>query len=365
MNFSIKQFRRKVFPISTKHYQSEYAYPLRFPRVVHIENTNACPSRCIMCPMDSMSRPSGVMSIELFEKLIRECSKYPEVESVHLHGFGEPLIDKNLPQKTALAKKLGIQNTYIVTTGSLLTAKTARELIIAGLDGIKFSFYGMTKATYESIHRRLNFENSVKNIEMFFGIRDELKAPNPMVRFQFSRSLAPKDEYVQFINHWLPFMDQDRGDIFLTTGLHNWAGGKNYTEISTPEDRRHCIWPFHDIQILWDGRVSPCVFDFDGTYILGNVNDMRIQEIWKSEQYCNLRKSWNQKCSNDIDICKKCDEPEGIFSPEPSEESYQPISRGILSHNQILNRKIKKTTKMIFHDLIVTVNNKSGNKYLL
>jgi radical SAM protein with 4Fe4S-binding SPASM domain len=319
-----------------------------FPPWVHIENTNACPARCVMCPMDTMERKTGLMDFGLYLRLIRECAAHPEVEQVHLHGFGEPLLDKTLPQKVALAKELGIRHTYFVTTGSLLTETMARELILAGLDDIKFSFYGMSKPSYEAIHRRLDFTKTVRNIETFFRVRDELKAANPAVRFQFSPGLAPAEEFDQFLAHWRPYMDRDRRDRFVTTGLHNWAGGKDYAELRLAESERHCKWPFTDIQILWNGAVVPCVYDYDGSQILGDVNESSIEEIWRSERYEAFRQIWRDRRSFSIAICSKCDEPDALFQPQAIDKSLQPARRGIIGPHTRLRRKTYARIKRFF-----------------
>ncbi|MEE4379984.1 MAG: radical SAM protein [Candidatus Competibacteraceae bacterium] len=301
-----------------------------FPRLVHIENTNACPARCVMCPMDVMQRPTGLMRFDLFERLVRECAAHPEVRELHLHGFGEPLLDKSIGDKVAFAKNLGIPRTYIVTTGSLLKQKMARSLIKAGLDGIKFSFYGMSKQTYESIHQRLDFETTVRNIEGFFEIRDQLKAANPAVRFQFNRELAPPDEFDRFIEHWRPYMDRDRGDEFFVTGLHNWAGGKEFNALKRPEHQRHCAWPFRDIQILWDGRVVPCVFDYDAVQVIGDVNQTSIAQVWHSQPYEDLRQIWRERRSFSNPLCAACDDPDGTYQPDTVDKQLQPLRRRVI-----------------------------------
>lgn len=277
-----------------------------------------------------MTRKTGIMSMDLFERLVRQCVQHGGVEQLHLHGFGEPLADKAIASKVAFAKEQGIPYTYMVTTASSLSEKLAQDLITAGLDGIKFSFYGMTAETYESNHRRLSFDRTVANIETFFRVRDELGASGPEVRFQFSRDLAPGGEFEQFIRHWRPLMDRDRGDRFVVTGLHNWAGGKDYAELRLPEAQRHCNWPFRDMQILWDGRVVPCVFDYDGNLVLGDTTRTAMYDIWHAQAYEQLRDVWRARQSSSIPLCARCDDPEGVFHPVKVEKALQPRRRGVV-----------------------------------
>jgi radical SAM protein with 4Fe4S-binding SPASM domain len=352
----IKQFLKKIILGNTYPLlKSRRDYAWKFPRTVHIENTNICNARCTMCSMDVMTRKTGVMSFEQFELLIHECSHHPEVREVHLHGFGEPLVDKDLPKKITLAKKLGLPFTYIVTNASLMSAKKAKEIIKAGLVGIKFSFYGMSAANYERIHRGLKFHKTVKNIETFLKVRDSLKSLTPRVRLQFCPDMAPLEELDMFCEKWRPLMDADRGDLLYITGLHNWAGGKNIIIPKLLESERFCRWPFNDIQILWDGRVVPCVFDYDAKIVLGDVTQASIAQIWQSEEYERFREIWIMRKSSSIPLCAKCDEPEGGYRPHPLGEEVQPLSRGVVpkmrkyffdSSNEVI--RLWKEVKMSF-----------------
>ena len=348
----IKTFlKRIIFGNTYPLLKSRRDYAWKFPRIVHIENTNICNARCTMCSMDAMIRKTGVMSFAQFEALIRECAQHPEVREVHLHGFGEPLVDKDLAKKITLAKKLGIPFTYIVTNASLLSAEKAKDIIKAGLDGIKFSFYGMTVASYESIHLRLEFHKTVKNIETFFKVRDSLKALTPRVRFQFCPDLAPPEELDMFLEKWRPWMDADRGDLFYTTGLHNWAGGKNYLIPKLPESNRHCYWPFMHIQILWDGKVVPCCLDFDAKMVLGNVTYASIAQIWQSETYEAFRDIWRKSRSSSIPLCARCDEPEGAYRPKPLMPMIQPHSRNIASKMRRISLIGSKKIKSVLREV--------------
>ena len=232
--------------------------------------------------------------------------------------------------KVAFAKEHGIRYTYMITTANSLSEKLAQDLITAGLDSIKFSFYGMTAETYERNHRRLEFHRTVANIETVFRVRDELGASGPEVRFQFSRDLAPEGEFERFIRHWRPLMDRDRGDRFVVTGLHNRAGGKDYAELRLPEADRHCSWPFREVQILWNGKVLPCVFDYDGSRVPGDTTRTALYDIWHSQAYGQLRDVWRARQSSSIPLCARCDDPEGVFHPGRVEKALQPRRHGVV-----------------------------------
>jgi radical SAM protein with 4Fe4S-binding SPASM domain len=318
-----------------------------FPRWVHIENTNHCPARCSMCSMDQMERTAGTMDFELLKKIIDECAHYRQVEQIHLHGFGEPLLDKNLPAKVLYAKEKTKAHTYIVTTMNLMTEDYARELISAGIDGIKVSLYANTKESYEAIHRRLKFEKTLEAMDIFLRVRDELKSSTPAIKMQYAEGMAPSEEFEGWKERWRPKLDADRGDSLLVSTLHNWGGKKLLEGGRLPEKDRQCVWPFKDIQILWDGRVSPCVFDYDGTLILGNVRETTIREIWLSKPYEAFRAPWRQGKSFSIPMCKACDVPDEKFVLKLLPPEMQPRSLGIIRDSGD-NQTVKKKDDTLF-----------------
>ena len=149
--------------------------------MILIENTNRCNALCVMCPRDTLTRKRGFMEFGLFEKIMKELSGASRKPVVHLHGFGEPLLDPLLPERIKLAKACGIHRTYIVTNASLLFPETSKKIIHAGLDTMKVSFYGTDEDTYQATMKRLDFNVALQNIKDFMRIRKELKKRTPEV----------------------------------------------------------------------------------------------------------------------------------------------------------------------------------------
>src|SRR3954453_3578089 len=73
------------------------------PEIVQIESTNLCNAKCVFCPRDDMHRKQGVMSVELFKKIVDECAEL-NITHVRVHNYGEPFMDRNLVEKVRYAK---------------------------------------------------------------------------------------------------------------------------------------------------------------------------------------------------------------------------------------------------------------------
>ena len=48
----------------------------------------------------------------------------------------------------------------------------------------------------------------------------------------------------------------------------------------------------------------PCCFDNDNKYVMGNVAEQSINDIWNSQRFRDFRKKQSMR---EIDICYRCD----------------------------------------------------------
>lgn len=279
-----------------------------FPREVHIENTNLCNAKCLMCPREKMSRSTGIMDFALFKRLIDECAKKWQVQEVHLHGYGECLIEKDFHLKVRYAKEKNIKSVYIVTNGSLLTKEVSKELISAGLDRIKISFYAARKDTYERIHCGLNFEQVENNVYDLFSARKEMNSRKPAIVLQFLPQKENTGENQLFVSKWEKFIDLSNGDSLSQYELHNYGLGRNYNPVEPAKKSKKCLLPFDTMQILWNGLVVPCCFDFNADMALSDVKDRSIEDAWNSEAFRKLRNLHRSKKISRIPLCNKCDQ---------------------------------------------------------
>ena len=57
--------------------------------------------------------------------------------------------------------------------------------------------------------------------------------------------------------------------------------------------------------INWNGDVTPCCFDFNGNFVMGNVFETPFNKIWKNKKYQSFRKIVFKNKKN-IPMCKFC-----------------------------------------------------------
>ena len=283
-----------------------YRYHFPLPSVIIIENTNCCNSQCVMCPREKLTRKPGFMDFGLFEKIIKEVSGMRHKPVTHLHGFGEPLLDKLLPERIALAKVCGIRHTYIVTNASLLFPETSRKIINAGLDKMKISFYGTDEESYNATMRKLNFNVTFQNIIDFLRIRKELKCNNPQLILQYLPHETNHARTEEFKILWRSLIDKNASDRLNITSLHNYGGGRAYNRAGE-KIVSICFYPWTAMSVLWDGRVVTCCMDYNGAQVMGDLNVQTVKEIWNGPVLSSVRRKFGKREYSGFPTCMHCD----------------------------------------------------------
>lgn len=257
--------------------------------VLRIETTNRCNFKCNFCTHSSSKRPKRFMSDELFREIIHEGAEVG-IKSLDLRNFGEPLLDKDLHNKTRLAKKLGYENIYIHTNGYLLDLSCFEKLRDAGMNLIIISL--SPKREFE-ITRGKSFDVILENLIQISKLNGRSQVMIDFINTGFS-----SDEEVQ---EFKILMDRLGYRIREEIELHNWANG---LKISTgPIKMCHRLWT--SFTVLVDGSVSLCCLDYEGQMKLGDLNENSILEVINSPLYQALRKSHLDGAL--YGICEKCD----------------------------------------------------------
>ena len=288
-----------------------------FPPEIWLENTNHCNATCVMCPREKQTRKKGIMDFDLYKRLIDEISiNKNKVKRVHMHNFGEPLLDKKLPERIKLAKDAGIEHVYFVTNASLLNEENSEKLIDSGLDEFKISFYGTDKDSYNSTMVDLDFETTLNNVKKFFEIRKRKKVNKPKVVIQLIPQLIGNNQNKKWEAIFEDMINTKLGDKLLSVIIHNFGDGRDYNNIEDIEIHNVCTYPWRTMVILQDGNISPCCNDFNGNVNMGNIRFSSIKEIWNSNKYIKMRSDFKSLDYNNYTTCSKCDIPRALSVEE-------------------------------------------------
>jgi len=277
---------------------------LRHPEVRY-EVTDHCNAECIMCPRDihKSGREHGIMTFDNYKRSLDEVIELG-CQQIVLTGFGEPLVDKRLEKKVEYAKGRGLR-TYIISNGSLLTKKRATNLIQAGLDELRISFYGMRKETYETVMVGLKFDVTMKNLLGFLELREELGFKRPRLELNWLELPENAGDTEAFQEYWEP-----RADAIEIWKPHNFGDGRSYRErFDEVALKNTCGRPENGpLQIQWNGEVIPCCYDYNNQIVLGNAFEQPVLEILNGEKYELLRLAHREKKFALFPFCNQCDQ---------------------------------------------------------
>ncbi len=272
----------------------------RFPRAVRIESTNACNADCAICPRRRMTRPVGFMDMGLYRRLIAECAAR-RVSTVHLHNYGEPLLDPDLFERIRLARAEGIPHVRIFTNGALLTPETGQRLIESGLTELKVSLDSLDEKTFNAQRQGLDLGAVRANLEQFVRRRNEQGQGRPSVGIVFTRTPRNTQEAEAFADFWRSKVDK----VFISR-VHNWGGRQAGAAGAPALNPWPCPRLWTTFTVLCDGRAALCCMDYNGDVVLGDTNRQTIFKIFNAEPLARIREAFLRGDLGAIPMCRTC-----------------------------------------------------------
>ncbi|MDO8803071.1 MAG: radical SAM/SPASM domain-containing protein [Elusimicrobiota bacterium] len=287
--------------------------------ISNVELTNKCPMRCVMCPRTrNMTRAQGFMEFAVFKSIADQYAAAnpagAATDNFWLHHFGESLLHPELGKFIRYAVSRNVKASLSVNP-FLLSPEVSRDLLEAGIRVLYISLDGHDDASFERIRGVKNaFEPSKKNLLAFLKLKLELKSAA-----RVSLSMIDFEENQESIEVMRRFWAQVPGiDEFKCKTFVTWDGeapdvnalagtGRDSRESRKLHSAVGCLSPWRHMTVAWDGDVLPCCFDYDKKYVLGNVKEQSLAEIWNGERMQSLRKEF---LSNNVSnrLCRSCAE---------------------------------------------------------
>jgi MoaA/NifB/PqqE/SkfB family radical SAM enzyme len=312
----------------TAHVQGE-------PVCLYLETTNRCNLLCTTCPRTFEElEPEADMSWELFTRIVNQ---FTGVKRVVLHGVGEPMLVKDLPERIHYLKQ---RNIYVLfnTNGTLLSAGNGERLLDAGLDELRVSLDAADKSVFQMVRGRDMFDRIVRNLTKFrqrqrergselprvslwlTGLRETIEQLEAFVR------LAQQMDVAEVYLQRLVFFDENpiglaraesalfemttsqeedsirrAEELARSLGIAFSASGATEPGTSIRKNREDqpgslCRRPWTLMYFTATGRALPCCiapFSMHGydSFTLGDATQQTLREIWNGDRYVNFRAS--------------------------------------------------------------------------
>src|SRR5271156_6294204 len=308
--------------------------PAHEPVCLYLETTNRCNLLCTTCPRTYEElEPPADMSWELFTSIV---DQLPDLQRAVLHGVGEPMLVKSLPQMVRYLKDRGV---YVLfnTNGTVLTEKSGRAMIAAGLDELRVSLDASNAASYKEIRGKNYFDRILRNVRNFRALQVREGHELPRVSawltglketiaelpafVKVAAEIGVKEVYLQrlvffedhAIGHARPdqalyermtrdeahYLDEatalahSLGLTFSASGAVSEPG----LSLKRPDDGSPwsmCRRPWTVMYFTANGRSLPCCiapFSQRGYehYTLGDATQQTLREIWNGPAYRTFR----------------------------------------------------------------------------
>ncbi len=290
------------------------------PFTLSIEPTTSCNLRCPECPsgLRSFSRPTGMLSPTLFEKILEETQEH--LLFLYFYFQGEPYLH---PQFTELVHRASQKNIYTVTSTNAhyLEDEQARKTVESGLSRLIVSIDGTTQNSYAAYRVGGNLQKALDGAKNISNWKQKLKSKSPRVIFQMVVFRHNESEIQRFYQ-----MAKEAGAEeaqLKTAQIYDFEKGSSLI----PENEKyaryalqgngfysiknalmnHCWKMWHSCVVTWDGKVVPCCFDKDATHVMGDLQKQSLKEVWNGNRYREFRASL-LRSRKEIDICSNCSE---------------------------------------------------------
>lgn len=276
---------------------------LPFPEVVIFEIVCGCNLHCVMCPEPTMSRPKGVMSLDLYRKAVREIAETSPGTEVWATIMGEVFVHRRLVfDYLRFAKhEAGLEKVYLNSNLVLFREDYIDDLAACGLDKLTVGLDAATAETYAGIRVGGDFERVERNIESLLRAKQEGRLPRLELILQFIVQDLNQHEEELFKQKW-----SGRGATLKIRQKLGWGTAIEAPNLSlsTAERTVPCPWLMRTMSVHWTGMVAQCDAEWNGDRYVGDLNRQSLREVWMTELLARRQRH----LANDFDFepCRDC-----------------------------------------------------------
>ena len=334
---------------------------------LYIEPTTACNLNCRMCVRHAWHDVRGTMAMQTYLAIMEQVADLDPPPTIHLGGYGEPMMHPNFLQLVKMAKRQGLR-VEVTTNGSMLTRIVASALIDLKLDAINVSVDGAQPANYEDIRVGGCYGEVIENLRDLWRlkVRRTGRHGTPDIRLMFVAMKSNIEDLPRLpqlathvgasqvlVSNLVPHTPAMERETLYQQALvaPTYRGSQHVVDVSLPkmDVNGSTSVPLHDVfhtrasisllaqrltdlgdfcrfaqdgyaAIRWDGTVHPCLSLMHDhpeylhgrrreiTHVtLGNVNTHSLQEIWQSPDYVTLRERLRNFDFSPCTTCGGCD----------------------------------------------------------
>jgi len=281
---------------------------MKFYRI-YIELTNVCGLTCSFCPTKEL--PNKEMDLIFFESLIKQAQVF--TKEIACHVVGDPLTQSNLHEYLDIIHKYGLK-AILTTSGYFLKKHSYDTLFHPCVKQINISLNSFNKNDTS-----LTFEQYLNPIlslcdaklkqkkELFINLRvwnlDEIMSERHYNEILFDSLSSSFDVSLSLDTI---YKNRPKSVRLASKILVHFD---NYFEWPSLNNKRYghgtCQGLQSHVAILASGKVVPCCLDCDGVIELGDLHEMRLDDILNTTRALNMLKGFKEGKALE-ELCQKC-----------------------------------------------------------
>lgn len=286
--------------------------PLDTPLSMQIELASSCNFHCRFCMHhdDKTVREKmklGTMDLQTFGRVVEGMKAFPEkVGYVTLQSRGESLLNQHIVEMLKIIKEAQVvEKVGLYTNGTLLTEEISDGLIREGLDVLHVSINGINETQYLNITGTIvNIDDIIAKVNYFYNHKKDTYLYIKTMENDLSDS-----DRKQFFDVFSRISDE----VFIERPVNAWQGA-NIDETMLKKDRYKmngrkvmiCPRLYFALVVHFDGTVVACDHDWSEQYVLGNICEKNLFDIWNGSRLNDLRLLHIRGKADEIDRCRTC-----------------------------------------------------------
>jgi len=289
---------------------------------IYLEVTTRCNFDCTTCIRNSWTDDIGQMDFTVFEMLLDQIRDLPEIEAIHIGGFGEPMSHPDILEMVRRIKEAGLK-VEMITNGSFLTDSVIEKLIEMKLDMLFISLDGPEATLFNTIRKGADFINVIDHIKSLNRLKALHHSLKPQLGIEFVLMKSNRHKLEEMVN----LITALKADQFIVTNVmpyHEDMMDEIVYDLETPlsstknsgllsmrakipnmklRTERYCNFIENKAAtITWDGNVAPCyalmhrykcfIYSREKQIIpqyYGNIKEMTLKDIWMRREYAMFR----------------------------------------------------------------------------
>lgn len=287
------------------------------PVLYNIETTNACNMRCEMCPRTTlMTRSIETLDMDIYKRIADQIEPFSpgqwrrwvafaeknysisdnEMSENHfflyiipkvivLHGYGDPLLDKNIAERVRLLTEKNIPSYFSCNPANIDIERTMKVLE-NGLDYIKYSIEATGDARHKEVRGKASdFSKSFNKILQILDLKEKRKYKTTIVITMVNLNKPWQKEEWQKLQEAFKGLDVY---IYLKSQDQLWYDNTKQ-QTKSIHWTEFCQFPWSSMSIKSNGEVAGCPEDYNNDIIFGDARRESLHDIWNGEKYRKFR----------------------------------------------------------------------------